>query len=248
MDCLAVVTGTKSGVGDAVATTLIERGWRVIGIGRRQATIDHAAYEHVRLDLANTASLVSALEPRLTAWLQQDPWTRLGLVNNAALPGLLGPIESLEIDELPSVLAVNVVAPVWLMGAFVRHARRAARVRIVNVSSGAAVRGFAGLGAYGMSKAALRMAGMVLAAELETTADEGRTGDLSILSYEPGTVDTPMQANARRATRDQLPSIDLFNRVFDSGLLVPPSEPARAIADYLASDGHPRFDERRYPG
>ena len=124
MDSLAVVTGTTSGVGEAVATTLIERGWRVIGIGRRQPTIDHVAYQHVRLDLANTASLVATLEPLLTAWLQQDSWTRLGLVNNAALPGLLGPIENLDIDELPSVLAVNLVAPVWLMGAFVRHARR----------------------------------------------------------------------------------------------------------------------------
>ena len=92
------------------------------------------------------------------------------------------------------------------------------------------------------------MAGMVLAAELETPAANGRADDVSILSYEPGTVDTPMQANARQATRDRLPSIDVFNQFFDRGLLVPPSAPARAIADYLASDGHPRFHERRYPG
>jgi len=128
------------------------------------------------------------------------------------------------------------------MGAFARQVAPSAVLRIVNVSTRAAVVGIAGLGAYASSKAALRMAGMVLAAELDMTGDK-RT---SILSYEPGTVDTPMQAQARAKSRDVLPSVELFAGFAASGKLIPAHAPAREIADFLDSDTRTRFLERRY--
>ena len=62
---------------------------------------------------------------------------------------------------------MNAAAPAWLMGFVLRHAPADAAIRIVNVSSGAAVRGFGGVMAYCASKAALRMIGMVAAAEFD---------------------------------------------------------------------------------
>ncbi len=70
--------------------------------------------------------------------------------------------------EMQRVYAVNVSAPVWLMGWIVDQAARSAAVRIVNVSSGAASKAIPGLGVYAGTKAALRMAGMVLACELDS--------------------------------------------------------------------------------
>jgi hypothetical protein len=114
------------------------------------------------------------------------------------------------------------------------------------VSSGAAVRAFPGLGAYSSSKAALRMAGMVLSAELESGADPTAANrDIAILSYEPGAVDTPMQAWARSQSADVLPSIDLFRRFAAEHSLVPPEAPAREIVAFLGGEGGPRFQERR---
>ncbi|HKW46646.1 MAG TPA: SDR family NAD(P)-dependent oxidoreductase [Gemmatimonadaceae bacterium] len=242
MDRFALITGTTSGIGQATALELLERGWNVLGVARRAPTISRPAYDHLQVDLADTAALTGILGERLTTLLSQSGLQRAALVNNAATPGLLGPIANFEHDQLSDVFSVNVAAPIWLMSAFARQTPPSAVLRIVNVSTRAAVLGIAGLGAYGASKAALRMAGMVMAAELDAAGDR-RT---SILSYEPGTVDTPMQANARSMKRDVLPSVELFTGFAATGKLIPPAAPAREIADFLDSDSRTRFLERRY--
>lgn len=242
MDRFALVTGTTSGIGLALANELLERGWQVLGVARRATVIRHDAYEHLQVDLADLDDVSRKLGDRLTRLLSQPGLQRAGLVNNAAAPGLLGPIANFELDQLSDVFRVNVAAPIWLMSAFARQTPASALLRIVNVSTRAAVLGIAGLGAYGSSKAALRMAGMVLAAELDAAGDR-RT---SILSYEPGTVDTPMQAHARAKTRAVLPSVELFAGFAAAGKLIPPEAPAGEIADFLDSDTRTRFLERRY--
>jgi hypothetical protein len=57
-----------------------------------------------------------------------------------------------------------------------------------------------------LSKAALRMAGMVLGAELGSTTRPGeRPSDLAILSHEPGLVDTDVPATARSRSPEEFP-------------------------------------------
>lgn len=241
------MTGTTSGIGEAVTVQLLGRGWHVLGVARRPAPITHAEYEHLSADLADAAALTRVVGPRLDAMVADKPWTRVGLVNNAAHVGLLGPIERLDLERFPAVLSTNVVAPIWFMREMLRTTPAATPLRIVNVSSGAAVRGFAGLGAYGSSKAALRMAGMVLAAEVEDArAPRGEPRDISILSFEPGIVDTPMQENARTSSRETLPSVGMFKRFAAEGTLIPPSAPAADIVAFLECDGEPVFAERRH--
>ena len=238
----AIVTGTTSGVGRAAARQLVERGWHVLGLARRASAISNPRYDHQQVDLGDLDALAQSIEPRLTTLARDAPESRIGLVNNAAAPGLLGPVAALDSHRLADVFAVNVTAPIWLMGAVVRLAPATAAIRVVNLSSGAAVRAFPGLAAYGASKAALRMAGMVMAAEAEAIRF---SRGLSILSYEPGTVDTPMQALARAQSTDVLPSVDLFVRFAAEQQLVSPEAPAREIVDFLESDGNSSFVERR---
>jgi len=112
----------------------------------------------------------------------------------------------------------------------------------VNVSTGAAVRALPGLGAYGSAKAALLMAGQVLAAELDMSHGQGGAPrDVSIMSFEPGLVDTEMQAAVRSSSADTLPILDFFKQAAAEGRLVPPAVPAAAIADYVEADGNPTF-------
>jgi benzil reductase ((S)-benzoin forming) len=70
--------------------------------------------------------------------------------------------------------------------------------------------------------------------------------DATVLSYEPGVVDTAMQTAARGSSPERLPSVAMFERFAAEGRLVPPTAPAAEIADYLEGDGHPRFGEKRY--
>ncbi|HEV3140803.1 MAG TPA: hypothetical protein VGY57_09820, partial [Vicinamibacterales bacterium] len=99
---------------------------------------------------------------------------------------------------------------------------------------------------YCASKAALRMTGMSLAAELDSnlrTTPAPR--DTAILSYEPGTVDTAMQEAARAKSLSDYPWGQPFRDFHARGALVPPSEPAAEIVDFLEADGRQTFTERR---
>jgi hypothetical protein len=90
------------------------------------------------------------------------------------------------------------------------------------------------------------MTGMVTAAELDS--DLRRTPvphDTAILSYEPGTVDTAMQLAARSRPLSAYPWGGLFRDFAARGGLVPPIAPASEIVEFLETDGHPRFSERR---
>jgi benzil reductase ((S)-benzoin forming) len=245
-DRLALVTGTSRGIGAAVAAHLIERGWDVVGIARHPTAIDHPRYRHVQFDLANAAAIAATVERALGSVVSDARWRRVGLVNNAATPGELGPVEAIDPVGLLHLSAVNWVAPVWLMGFVIRRTHANAALRIVNVSSGAAVHAFPGLSAYSGSKAALRMAGMVTAEELGSALRTAPAPqDAAILSYEPGVVDTDMQTDARTRSLAANPWGAIFRDFAASGVIVPPTLPASDIADFLDGDRDGRFVERR---
>jgi benzil reductase ((S)-benzoin forming) len=218
----------------------------VIGIARRRAELEDPRYRHLQLDLSDLGSVKTRLDSEVGRIIRGTPWQRVGLVNNAASPDLLGPLEQLDPDALQRLYAINVVAPVWLMGFVIRSSGAAAKLRIVNVSSGAATRPFPGLAAYGSSKAALRMAGMVLGAELDSPQRTGLAPlDAAIVSYEPGVVETPMQQFARSQPVERFPWVTIFQGFKEQGVAVPPEVPAGEIAGLLEADGLPHFLERR---
>ena len=243
----AIVTGTSAGLGEAVARQLLERGWRVVGIARRTpASLTNAAYHHIAYDLATVADDPSPLAAQLNAEVNGQGVRRLGVVNNAAVAEGLMPVADLDPRSLARIYAVNVIAPVWLMGFAERASQPETALRIVNVSSGAGGRGVPGLAAYGSAKAALRLAGMSLASEWtapETAATAPQ--DAAILSYEPGVVDTDMQRYARSRSPEEFPWVGLFLEYQARGVAVPAERPAHEIVEFLESDGAPRFSERR---
>lgn len=221
--------------------------WRVVGVSRRGATLESPLYSHLRLDLANTAELAGRMDAEVGNIVADPTVTRLALVNNAADLGLLGPLDRADPVEMLRVCAINVVAPAWLMGWLVRRSKPDVPLRIVNLSSGTAVAAFPGAGTYGYTKAALRMAGMVLASELDSPERPGGARlDATVMSYDPGVVDTPAQAALRASTIEILPIVGMFKHLAAEGLLAPPEGPAVEIADYLDGDGHPRFSERNF--
>ena len=228
---LALVTGTSSGIGAAVARQLVSHGWQVLGVARRAVRID-GSYRHLVLDLADAGTAAPEIERQLAARLAEQRWQRVGLVNNAATAAA-GRVQNVKAAELARAFTLNVAMPLWLMGLAVRLKPASASLRVVNVSSGAAHRAVPGLAAYCASKAALRMAGMAAAAELE--------GDTAICSYEPGVVDTEMQRLAREMPLEEFPSGTMFRQYHAEGRLKPPEVPARDIVRFLESERAERF-------
>jgi benzil reductase ((S)-benzoin forming) len=247
-DRFCLVTGTSSGIGLAVAEELLRRGWDVAGVARRAAPLHHARYRHLRLDLADTARMEEAFEGAFGDALALDGRARVGLVNGAATLEPVGPTSATPAAGLARAFALNAVAPIWLLGFFLRRAR-GGKLRVVDVSSGAARRPYAGWSAYCATKAALRIAGEVVGEEARSFAPgTALPVDLSLVSYEPGVVDTEMQASVRGALAEAFPQVGRFLDLHASGKLHPPSRPAMEIADLLGSDGLPPFSERRLGG
>ncbi len=234
-DRLAVVTGTSSGIGAAVAQKLLTSGWHVVGIARRSVAMGER-YRHLAIDLADVASASAAIEREVGPRLAERAWQRVGLVNNAAV-GLAGRFQNLDAAQLARSLVINSAMPLWLMGFVAKRRPANAELRIVNVSSGAAVRPFPGLSAYCSSKAALQMAGMAVAAE--------EAPGVAIFSYQPGVVDTEMQVATRSHSREEFPWVETFHRFHDEGMLAPPELPAADIVKFLEAERAEGFSEGR---
>jgi NAD(P)-dependent dehydrogenase (short-subunit alcohol dehydrogenase family) len=161
---VAIITGASRGLGRALAAGLAADGWDLVVDGRDAAALSAANLgpRATRIsgdvtDPAHRAALLAAAD-------------RLGgpdlLVNNA---GILGPspqpaIADYPLDVLREVFEVNVIAPLALTQLALPALRKRAGA-VVNVTSDAAVEGYAGWGGYGAAKAALEQASNVLAAE-----------------------------------------------------------------------------------
>jgi NAD(P)-dependent dehydrogenase (short-subunit alcohol dehydrogenase family) len=240
----AIVTGTSSGLGAPIAQALLAEGWTVIGMSRRKADFSAPGYRHIEIDLGDLTRVRDVAQSRLAPIVGDPKWSRIGLVNNAGAIGAMRGLEQSDPIQLASIFAVNAVTPIFLCGFVARTAPVATPLRIVNVSTGAAVQPIPGIGDYGSSKAALRLASMTLAAEL--ASDErpgGARPNTAILSYAPGVVDTPMQESARAGGR-------AWNKLFvdfhAQGKLVPAAAPAREVVAFLSGDDDKPFIERRF--
>ena len=249
MQKLAIVTGTSRGIGTATAMELIRCGWEVVGLARGEAPpeLDDCPYQHHRLDLANLEAMDAWCEAHL-GQKQLSGYDRLGLVSNAALLEPVGPAYSLSSREFSMHLAVNVVAPTYMAGFLLEHAPTNTPLRVINLSSGAATQAQPGWTAYCASKAALRMTGEVLAAEVKTYPKFlGR--NVAVVTYAPNIVDTRMQEDIRAMDEARFPAQQQFVDLNREGLLVPTSGPAKEIANLLDRDGLPPYSELRYsPG
>lgn len=185
---LGVVTGASRGLGEVIARLLAGEGYDLILVAR-----DATALDRVRRSLGDRAEDIRALpgdvtDTRLRADLVGEV-SRAGgldlLVNNAATlgPTPLPMLLDLDPAALEAIYRVNVVGPIALVRDL-RPALRARRGLVINLSSDAAVGGYAGWGGYGASKAALDLVSLTLAHEL---AADG----ISVVSVDPGDMRTP---------------------------------------------------------
>jgi NAD(P)-dependent dehydrogenase (short-subunit alcohol dehydrogenase family) len=200
---VALVTGANRGIGQAIARGLAERQFTVLLAARRLAEAEAAALpldvagwdvEPCQLDVTDPAS-VEALHARVSA-----THGRLDvLVNNAgAHYDTSQQAASADLALVQAALDVNLLGPWRLCEAFIPLMRRHRYGRIVNLSSGAGAFAEAGPGtpAYSVSKAALNMLTVKLAAEL-------RGSGILVNAACPGWVRTRMGGASAPRTPEQ---------------------------------------------
>jgi NAD(P)-dependent dehydrogenase (short-subunit alcohol dehydrogenase family) len=176
----ALVTGGASGIGEATARLLAERGARVAVLDRDVSGVGLPAFQ---ADVTDDAAVRAAV----SAAVEQLGGLDL-LVNNAGIlgPSPQPPLAGYPLDALREVYEVNVVAPLGLIQ-LALPALRSHRGAVVTVTSDAAVEAYPGWGGYGSAKAAIEQASRVLAAE---------EPDLRVWWVDPGDLRTRMHQEA----------------------------------------------------
>jgi NAD(P)-dependent dehydrogenase (short-subunit alcohol dehydrogenase family) len=167
---VALVTGTSSGLGRAVAERLTELGWEVLGTLRGDDT--DRPFETIHCDVTDDEAVARLGQYVLERWGRLD-----ALVNNAGI-SLTGPIEELDPKEVRSILDVNLVAPMALARACLPALRAASGV-IVQISSVAGYSSSELFGAYQASKFGLEGAS-------EALQEEVRGQNVRVVLVEPG--------------------------------------------------------------
>lgn len=223
----AILTGVSRGLGAALASELLERGFTVIGIGRTSnPALSGEHYGFVRFDLADSAGIDAALAPALEGLRHRHP-ASVCLLNNAATVGAVGLLGRLAASEITSALAVNLAAAVALANLFCHvFAGPGMTRRVINVSSGAAQSALPGEAVYCVAKVGLEMLTRALAAEQHAPS-------FHAITLRPGVMDTDMQAHVRSQSPDVLPSVEVFKDFHRDGRLVAPAVVASKIVTRL---------------
>ncbi len=168
-DRVAIVTGAGSGIGEATARLLAEKGLHVTLVARRRERLE-AVVEQIAAAGGRASAVPADLSrPRAAREIVDTVLGERGrldvIVNNAAAFHLKT-IEEFTLENFDELVAVNVRSAYFLVQAALPALRASPAPVVVNVSSAAAVMYRARQTVYGLTKAALEHMTMNMAAEL----------------------------------------------------------------------------------
>ena len=188
-----VVTGGGNGIGREVTLELLRRGGRVAAVDLREdalaetARLASAPDGHLSLHAVNIADrpAVDALPNAvLAAHGQVD-----GLLNVAGIIQPFVKIQDLWIEDIERVMNVNFYGTLYMTKAFLALLSERPQASVVNVSSMGALVPVPGQGAYGASKAAVKLLTECLFAEFQDT-------NVAVTVVFPGAIGTNIAGNS----------------------------------------------------
>ena len=224
----ALVTGAGSGIGQATATILLERGHRVLATDLREDTLEPLRRSGARIVAAD----LSTPDGRARVLDALDPAEPLDSLVNAAGVIVLAPIEAVTVDDFRRVFATNAESTFFLCQAMGTHMRDGGA--ILNFSSPSAKFVATTEGAvYAATKAAISQI-------TRSFAMAYATRPIRVNALSPGITDTPMQAKVIEevAASRGLPADELAKarlRTVPMGRTASPAEMA-AVVCWLLSD------------
>jgi len=191
---VVIVTGASSGIGLETALAFAHEGARVVLAARNEEKLQQVVTAHpefrehflaIPTDVTKTDDVRNLVAQTISKYGRIDI-----LVNNAGI-GMRADIDETPIDDMRSLMEVNVYGPLNCMQAVLPHMRRQGTGQIVNVGSILSLLPVARNGAYCASKFALLALTDSLRIELHGTGIE-------VISVLPAYTDTPFFENMYR--------------------------------------------------
>jgi len=191
-----VLTGVSRGLGAALFEVSNSRGDRILAVGRHFTP----EQQQMRDERPGDVTLFST-DLADAHWLPDNDTIRAFtrdsdeavLIHNAAVVDPIGAVGRLTTEAITQSIAVNLTAPIVLTNTFLRSAPRDAKLKVLFISSGAAHRIIDGWSLYCTTKAAGETFFDAVTSQVK---DDDR---ITIVSVDPGQMDTGMQENIRRA-------------------------------------------------
>jgi benzil reductase ((S)-benzoin forming) len=221
---LAIISGGSKGLGLALCQHYLGQGFRVLEFSR---SAPHAY--SVTVDFTSPGASRAAVDSALAA-LPDGPWEEIVVIANAAMITPIGPVSRQASEALIQTLNTSFVSTILFIGAALAKFQAAAgRKTLLNISSGAALRGQAGVSLYCGAKAGLENFIRALALEQEAEAHP-----FIAVNVDPGAMDTEMQRSILQSNKAEFPDLDRFVQRKVEGSLRDPARVAAAAARIAA--------------
>jgi NAD(P)-dependent dehydrogenase (short-subunit alcohol dehydrogenase family) len=191
------ITGASTGLGEALATLLLDKGERVAATFRKSAQVQEFTQKKpghslgLLVDVTDEEQIQGAVQHVITAFGRLDV-----VVNNAGY-GSLGSIEEITEAETQRQFDVNVFGPLRVVRAALPHLRAQKSGNILNVTSVGGIIGLAHAGIYNGSKFALEGLGESLAAQLKPLG-------IHVTNVEPGPFRTKWAGDSATYTETKI--------------------------------------------
>ncbi len=208
---IALVTGSRKGIGRHVAERLVGRGFRVIGCSRQEPDWRLDGYEHVIADVSEERDVI-----RLVQGIRSRYGGLSVLINNAGIASM-NPVLLTPGATIDRIVRTNFIGTVLTSREGAKVMMSARFGRIVNLTSVAVPMALEGEAIYAASKSAVETFTRILAREL------GPSG-ITVNAVGPPPIETDLTRGvprekldalvARLATRRQA-TLDEVARVID---------------------------------
>jgi NAD(P)-dependent dehydrogenase (short-subunit alcohol dehydrogenase family) len=215
---VAIITGAADGIGRATATAFADAGAELVVVDLNADGLAVFDGERIVADVTDEAAVSRIVDRTIERFGRID-----SLVNvvGGSRPGKTA--VDLTLDEWNRLVALNLTSTFLLCRAVIPHMEAGGGGTIVNVSSGAGLRGMSRNPAYVAAKAGVAALTRALA------IDHGPNG-VRVNAVAPGPIRTPlMDRNRTPAEIDAMGSVAVLGRIGD------PAEVAAAIL-WLAAD------------
>lgn len=200
---VCVITGASKGLGAGMAAHLLAQGHR-LGLCARTKPEPHGANERLlcaSVDVTDFESVQSFAHNVRERFGHIDLW-----INNAGVLGPLDKVSNLDGEAFMANVRTNLLGTFNGCKAYLEIlSQEDTDGVLINISSGAALRGYSGWSAYCASKAGIDRLSETIAAE------EGNR--VRVLSVAPGVIDTNMQSLIRGQDPSEYPMVEHFLRL-----------------------------------